>query len=108
MRVLLDECVNAGVRAAFPGDIVKTVSEIGWRGTEDGSLLEFAQTQFDVFVTIDRSLERQNDLKKFLIGFVVVRVRSNEISAYRPIFNHIQEAAQRVRSGEVVYVAERH
>lgn len=107
MRILLDECVNACLRTAFPGHIVKTVSEIGWRGTEDGLLLEFAQTEFDVFVTVDRNLERQNDLKKFLLGFVVVRVRSNEINAYRPIFSHIQEAAQRVRSGEIVYVAER-
>lgn len=107
MRILLDECVNSGVGKAFPGHIVKTVSEIGWRGTEDGPLVEFAQTQFDVFLTIDRNLERQNDLKKFLLGFVVVRVRSNEIGSYLPIFSRIQEAALGVKSGEVVYVAER-
>ncbi len=56
MRILLDECVNAGVKAAFPGHAVKTVSEIGWQGSKDGPLLAYAQGSFDVFVTIDRKL----------------------------------------------------
>ena len=104
MRILLDECVNAGLRAAFQGHAVKTVTEIGWRSSEDGPLLNYAQGQFDVFVTIDRNLEHQQNLKKFNLGFIVVRAPSNEIISYRPIFVPLQEAAEVVRAGQVIYV----
>ena len=56
MRILLDECVHIGVKAAFSGHIVKSVTEVGWRSRKDGPLLALAQEEFDVFVTIDRSL----------------------------------------------------
>ena len=65
MRILLDECVNAGVRAAFPVHSVTTVSRAGWRSAKDGPLLLFAERSFDVFVTIDQRLERQNKLATF-------------------------------------------
>ena len=59
MRILLDECVHVGVKAAFGGHVVESVTEIRWRSSKDGPLLAFAQEEFDVFVTIDRSLEHQ-------------------------------------------------
>ena len=63
MRILLDECVNAGVKAAFPGHAVRTVTEISWRGSKDDLLLARAENLFDVFVTIDRRLERDDYLQ---------------------------------------------
>ena len=93
-----------GVRAAFPGHAVKTVSETGWRSSKDGPLLAYAQEHFDVFVTIGRKLERQHDLKKLKLGFVVARVPSNEIRSYRPILAELQRAAVDVKHGEVIHV----
>ena len=104
MRILLEECVHAGVKAAFPGHAVRTVSEISWRGSEDGPLLAYAQKSFDVFVTIDTKLERQHDLKRLRLGVVIVHVRSNEIGSYRPIFTALLKAAATVKAGEVVHV----
>jgi hypothetical protein len=105
VRILLDECVHAGVRAAFAGHAVKTVTEAGWRGSEDGSLLSAAERSFDVFVTIDRRLERQYNLATYRLGFVIVRVPSNMLSAFEPIFDQLREAADRVRPGEIVHVS---
>jgi hypothetical protein len=104
VHILLDECVNAGLRAAFPGHTVKTVAEIGWRSAKDGPLLAHAQAHFDVFVTVDGNLEHQQNLRKLNMGFVVVRVPSNEITSYRPLFARIQAAAENVQAGEVVHV----
>ena len=104
LRILLDECVHSGVRSAFPGHTVQTVSQTGWLGTEDGKLLSFAQESFDVLVTIDRNLEYQNNIKKLRLGVVVARVRSNQIQAYLPIFDQPLVAVARVRNGEVVHV----
>ena len=81
MRILLDECVHAGVRAAFPGHATKTVTDAGWRGSKDGP-----RDNFDVFVTIDRTLEHEHQLSRFRLGFVVVRVPDNTFAAYKPLF----------------------
>jgi len=66
------------------------VSEAGWRGTKDSSLLRLAEHGFDVFVTIDRTLEQQIDLHTFAMGFVIVRVISNTLAAY-PLRANIAE-----------------
>ena len=39
MRILLDECVNAGLKKAFPRHMVQTVSGAGWCGILDRPLL---------------------------------------------------------------------
>ena len=106
MHILLDECVNARVKDAFQGrgHVVRTVSEISWRGTKDGPLLSHAEKSFGVFVTIDRKLERQHDLTKLRLGTVVVHVPSSEISSYRPIFPALLSAAASVKPGQVVHV----
>jgi hypothetical protein len=105
VRILLDECVHAGVRIAFPGHAVKTVTEAGWRTSKDGPLLAFAERHFDVFVTVDRKLERQHDLSKLHLGFVLARVASNTLAAYLPVLAELREAVERVRPGEVLHVA---
>ena len=104
MRILLDECVNAGVCKAFPGHVVRTVAQEGWAGTQDSALLMLAQERFDVFVTIDRNLEHQQNLRKFNLGFVVVHVRNNEISSYVHLFEQIKAAVENVRAGQSIYV----
>ncbi len=68
MRVLLDECLPARLKLALPGHAVKTVPETGWRSSKDGPLLRFAERDFDVFVTIDQKMEREQNLGQFAIG----------------------------------------
>ena len=80
LRILLDECVHAGVRAAFPGHAVKTVTESGWRSAKDGQL------------------------HKYRLGFVVVRVLSNRLHAFLPLFDELLTAAASVHPGEVIHI----
>jgi predicted nuclease of predicted toxin-antitoxin system len=61
MRVLLDECVPRALRRELPGHNVKTVAEAGWAGVKNGELLQLAANEFDVFLTIDRNLEYQQN-----------------------------------------------
>ena len=104
MRLLLDECVNAGVRKALSGHLVSTVAESGWSSIKDGPLLLLAQQRFDVFVTIDRSLEHQQNLARLKMGVVIIRVPNNEIESYQPIFELIRTAVEAARPGVVVRV----
>jgi predicted nuclease of predicted toxin-antitoxin system len=104
VRILLDECVPARLRKAFPGHSVQSVTQSGWRTSKDGPLLSFAASRFDVFVTVDRKLEQQNDLGKFKVGFVIARVPNNRLDGFEPIFELLKEAAEKVRPGEVIHI----
>ena len=104
MRILLDECVPARLKNAFLGHAVQSVTQTGWRTSKDGPLLSFAQGRFDVFVTVDRKLELQNDLSKFKLGFIIARVPNNRLDGFEPIFDQLQAAAEKIRPGEVLHV----
>jgi hypothetical protein len=45
----------------------------GWAGIKNGELLRRAHGECDVFVTLDRNLEFQQNLKILRFGVVVVR-----------------------------------
>lgn len=77
---------------------------MGWRSTQDQELLSLAQEKFTVFVTIDRNLVRQLDLDKLKIGIILVRVRSNMLACYQPLFDELRFAAEQVKPGNVIVV----
>lgn len=105
MRVLLDECVNPRVRDAFPGHEVETVLEMGWCGITNGKLLALAQGLFEVFVTADKNIEYQQNLRSLRLGVVVVSVADNKIASYHPLFPMLLRSAEAVGPGEVIRVA---
>ena len=104
MRVLLDECVNPRVIAAFPRHEVQTVKEKGWGGITNGKLMALAQQSFDVFVTVDQNLEHRQNLSKLRLGLVVVAVPDNNIKFFRPIFPDLLKAMESVGPGQVVHI----
>jgi len=104
MRILLDECVNPRLKEAFPGHEVSTTHEMGWNNSPDGKLLHLAQERFDVFVTIDRSLEYQQNLAKFDLAVVVVETVDNQMDSYRPLFARLQEAVNDAKPGATLHV----
>ena len=65
MRLLLDECLPKKLKRGLAGHEVKTVPECGWAGCKNGHLLGLAQTQFDVFLTVDRNLSFQQSLERY-------------------------------------------
>jgi hypothetical protein len=83
---------------------VQTVTEIGWRTAEDESLLMHAQQHFDVFVTVDRKLEKEQDLSTFALGFIIVRIPTNRLDAFEPILDDLRYAVDEISPGGIVYV----
>ena len=86
MRVLLDECLPARFGHELTGHEVKTVPQAGWAGMKIGRLLKCvaASGRFDVFVTVDKSLRHQQNLRGIPFGIAVLRARSNNIADVRP------------------------
>ncbi len=100
MRVLIDECVDPRVKSILFDHRPATVHENGWSGSPDGRLLAAAQREFDVLLTADGKLEHRQNLKKYSLGVVVVRVPKNQIGYYRAIQTEILAAIARVQRGE--------
>lgn len=104
MRVLLDECVPRGLRRELPDHEVKTVAEMGWAGVTNGALLRLAEKEFDVFLTVDRNLEYQQDLSGTTLAVILLRAPSNDIVVLRPLLPAVREALDKAKPGTVVHV----
>ena len=105
MRVLLDENIDRFLKSLFASDMeVFTVREQGWTSMENGRLLRVAQHEFDVFVTMDKNLEYQQNLSVINMGIVVVRAQSNSYRSIAPLMPQVNEAIKMVTASEVIYV----
>ncbi len=80
MKVLLDEDLPHKLRMAIPNHDVFTVAYLGWKGLENGALLRATEDAgFEVFVTADKKLPKQQNLKGRSLALVVLSTLDWEI-----------------------------
>ena len=79
MRILLDEDLPRRLAELLVGHQVSTVQRSGWSGVKNGELLGLAAAEFDVFLTMDRNLEFQQNLAALPIAVLVVEAVSNRM-----------------------------
>src|SRR5580700_3085729 len=104
MRVLLDECVPRALRKELPGHEVTTVAEAGWAGVNNGELLQRAAALFDVFITIDRNLEYQQNFADIALAVIVVHAPSNDVSVLRPLMPAVLAAISEAKPEMLTHV----
>src|SRR6266850_1952712 len=75
MRVLLDECLPRRLKADLPDHEVRTAQDEGWSGMKNGALLQVASGRFDVFLTVDRNIPFQQNLRGLKIGVLAMMAR---------------------------------
>ena len=98
MKILLDECTPRVVKRRLPGHSISTVQEMGWAVVRNGELLAKADGVFDVFVTTDKNLRHQQNLKKF--KFAVIILPSNQVPVVASLINQIEALLNTVQPGE--------
>src|SRR5260370_12932856 len=87
MRVLLDECVPRKLKSTLTRYECRTVPEEGLAGKKNGELLSLAEDAgFDVFLTVDRGIEFQQNLQSRRIAVLLVRARSSRLAHLLPHF----------------------
>lgn len=104
MRILLDENFPADLAKLLVGHDASNVHSHGWAGIKNGELLRRAHDICEVFVTLDRNLEFQQNVKILSFGIVVVRARSNRIADLAPYIPEILQAVTKVGAGRIVTV----
>jgi predicted nuclease of predicted toxin-antitoxin system len=92
MRVLLDECVDWRLARDLTGHDTRTVKQLGWEHLHDSELLAEATRQFDVFVTVDKDLPNELDIRRFDIAVVVLRARTTRLPDLRQLVSELHRA----------------
>ena len=106
MKLLLDECLPRRAKYLFAegGHECETVRDEGFSGKENGELLTLAENKFDVFVTIDKNIRHQQNLRGRNIAVLIIRTASNDLDDIRTHLPHALAALKTIRSGQVVEV----
>ena len=106
MRVLLDENLDWRLIRYFDADFqVTTVARLGWKGMRNGELLQGAAAAFDVLVTMDRSIEHQQNLGQYAIGVIIIAARSNRLKDVQPAMLRVNQVLKVVQPGQIIHVA---
>ncbi len=91
--------------AAPERHVIRTVAEMGWRGTKNGELLRRVRDAgFGAIVTADRHIEHQQNIARSGVGLVVMHPRRVRIQELAPLAPAVSAALDAVQPGEVVHV----
>jgi hypothetical protein len=102
--VLLDECVDWRLSRGLGGHEVKTARQMGWSAIKNGELLALASEAFDVFVTVDRNLAFQQNLKARSCAVIVLVSRSNRLADLETLMPQLLESIERARPGSLLTI----
>jgi len=97
LKILLDESVPRVIKTSLPEFSISTVQEMGWAGLKNGELLALAEKQFDVFITADRQLRRQQNLAGRRLSVIVLS--TNQVPAVIALLPAIRLAINGIQPG---------
>ena len=103
MKLLLDECVPRNLKSHLPGVECQTVPEAGLAGKKNGEPLA-ERAGFQVFLTVDRGIEYEQNLQHRAIGVVVIHAKSSRLDDLLPHAPEILKALASIQRGQLVNV----
>ena len=102
MRVLLDECVHAGLKKALPRHKILTVSDMGWNGITNGRLLQLISGQFNLFITVDTKMPHQQNLNGLPFAIFFLAIANNNFSSYTPLLPLLEMNIPSALPGQII------
>ncbi len=100
MRIFADECFNFDLMTHFAGYNLIHISDTTLRGMKNGALLRTVAADYDVFLTTDRHIPNQQNLKKFDLVFVIMRGVTNDLDDLLPLVPRTRAALDEIARGE--------
>jgi predicted nuclease of predicted toxin-antitoxin system len=102
MRILLDECIPRKFKNALPDHDCRTVPGEMLAGKKNGELLSLAEKSgFQVFLTLDRGLEYEQNLRGRSIAIILIRSRSSRLADLLPHVSEVIRALQSISPGKL-------
>ncbi len=71
---------------------------------ENGELLTMAASEFDVFITTDQGIPKQQNLENFEIGIILLEAESNRLEDLMPLISQVNAVLKTVKSREIVRI----
>jgi predicted nuclease of predicted toxin-antitoxin system len=105
MRVLLDACLPKRLKLELSGHEVWTAREARLNTAEDGQLLDAMEGQFDILVTMDKSMPFQQQLAGRPFAVVLLRTKSNRLPDLLPLVPKLIQALAKATPGKVIEVS---
>jgi predicted nuclease of predicted toxin-antitoxin system len=106
MKVLLDECVPRKFKSVLiaQSHACTTVPEAGLAGKKNGELLRLAQHRFEVFVTLDKGLQYQQNMAGLNISIVIIRARSNRFADVAKHSSACLTSLESIKPGQILRI----
>jgi hypothetical protein len=106
MRILIDECIDEGLRHEFPAHDCQTARYAKLAGLKNGDLLIAAEAAgFDTTITIDQSSPFQQDLSGRTIAVLILCAPTNRLTDLRKIVPSALTTLASIQPGEVAKVS---
>jgi predicted nuclease of predicted toxin-antitoxin system len=101
MRVLLDNNIPVRFLDLLLGLNATHVKDVGLSDLLDGPLLDAIDGHFDMLVTMDRSLQHQQNLSDRSFAIIVLRAKSNRLLDIAPLADPLKLQLSAVQNGRV-------
>ena len=77
---------------------------MGWAALKNGSLLDAAEVEFDVLLTVDQNISHQQNMAARRIALVVMGAPDNKITSLLPLLPQLLTLLPTVEPGEIYLV----
>jgi predicted nuclease of predicted toxin-antitoxin system len=105
MKILLDECLPLDFRHSFSNHDVHSAEWAGFKSRKNGELLLAAEgAGYEVLVTVDQGIPRQQHFAGRKLSIILVRSRTNQIEDLLPLVGAILNALNTITPGQVLIV----
>ena len=104
MKVFIDECIDWRLTRSFGEIEVHTARQMGWSELKNGRLLREAAKQFEVFVTVDQSIDFQNNLAQIPIAVIILVTRNNMLKTLIPLVPRVIEKLPTLITGTAIRI----
>jgi len=83
---------------------VETIQSMRWTGLANGALMNRARDRFDVFITVDRGIPHQQNLRKERLALIVIHAVRNDAEVLMQFIPRVREALTTIQPGDVVII----
>ncbi|MDX2044243.1 MAG: DUF5615 family PIN-like protein [Acidobacteriota bacterium] len=103
MKILIDESLPRYLKRMLAEHDAQTVQDMGRAGINNGKLLNLAESEFDVFLTADKNIRYQQNLKGRKLA--IVEFPSNKLSVVKRLEAELKTTLQKINIGDYVILA---
>ena len=107
MKILLDECLPRRLRTGFPVTTATRYRRHRLAAKKNGELLAIAERQgFEIFLTMDKGLQYEQNLAGRQIAVIIVRAKSNRLADLVALVEACLIQMRSIKPGQIARIGE--